>query len=165
MKKKKDVPPALLAEHFSYDQETGVLCWTKPTSRRVKVGDTAGCKSGAGYLTVDFKGHKFLVHRLVLALVNREWPKDHVDHINHNPLDNRLCNLRVVGVHGNMHNLSSHKDSHSPFKGASWHKKAKKWTANITRYGKTTYLGLFNNEEDAHKAYKNFEESYHVAQI
>jgi hypothetical protein len=37
----------------------------------------------------------------------------------------------------------------SGFKGVSWHKKKKKWVAQIMISGKVTYLGYFDVEEDA----------------
>ncbi len=41
----------------------------------------------------------------------------------------------------------------SRFKGVSWHRLAKKWKVQISVKGKNTYVGLFDDEEEAAKAY------------
>lgn len=45
------------------------------------------------------------------------------------------------------------KNNTSTYVGVSWSKNAKKWISQITIKGKTKYLGLFDNEEDANKKY------------
>ena len=41
----------------------------------------------------------------------------------------------------------------SQYVGVSWHKQGKKWQAQIKINGRRHYLGLFDNEENAHEAY------------
>lgn len=76
-----------------------------------------------------------------------------VDHINHNTLDNQKHNLRICTRSQNMKNGLSHKDSSSQFKGVFWHSKAQKWEATIWENKKHFYLGCFDNEIEAAKAY------------
>lgn len=62
-----------------------------------------------------------------------------VDHINHNTLDNRKCNLRVVTKAQNMMN--------SNFKGVS--RNGCKWYAHIKINQKMLNLGYYLDEEEA----------------
>lgn len=41
----------------------------------------------------------------------------------------------------------------SRYRGVSWHKQHQKWQARIRYKRKSFYLGLFNHEEDAARAY------------
>lgn len=74
---------------------------------------------------------------------------DYIDHINNNPLDNRVQNLRVVSPQQNALNKLSARNSSSEYTGVSWYKKYNKWKASIRINGKNTHLGYFENEVDA----------------
>lgn len=90
-----------------------------------------------------------LMHRIILGL-----DKDiHCDHRDRNGLNNQRSNLRPASPHQNSGNLSLCVNNTSGFKGVSWSRAAKKWTANIKRYRKRYYLGLFNSKVEAAKAY------------
>jgi hypothetical protein len=41
----------------------------------------------------------------------------------------------------------------SKFKGVSWDRGTQKWLVRITRNGKSTYLGIFDDENDAARKY------------
>lgn len=81
-----------------------------------------------------------------------------VDHINGNKLDNRKSHLRICTHQENGRNRGYNKNSKSGIKGVSWHKGAKKWMANIFHNGKTVYIGLFSDKNDATKARKEKEQ-------
>jgi hypothetical protein len=97
----------------------------------------------------------FKVHSLVaICFLNHIPDGTHnivVDHINEIKTDNSIENLRLIGHRENV--SRSIKDSTSTYVGVSWSKNAKKWISQITIEGKTKYLGLFDNEEDANKKY------------
>jgi hypothetical protein len=100
------------------------------------------------------------MHRLVLQKQLREAQKGTrvklvVDHINHNGLDNRKANLRIVTPRQNSWNrrYKNKAACSSRFMGVSWRKCMSKWQARITVRGKTLFLGYFDNQIDAAKAY------------
>jgi hypothetical protein len=75
------------------------------------------------------------------------------DHINHNTLDNRRCNLRPCTGQQNSFNSRKKKGCTSRFKGVSRIGTNGKWMAAITLKYKYYYLGTFPTEEEAARAY------------
>ena len=78
-----------------------------------------------------------------------------VDHVNGNGLDNRLCNLRFCTRGENCRNQVKrrHKKTSSKFKGVTWDKNRKKWSAQIMFKRKRYHLGRFKSQVAAAKAY------------
>jgi len=101
----------------------------------------------AGYAANDSKPRK-VMHRFILSN-----PKEHVDHINRNKLDNRKCNLRLCNQSQNTANTKLNKNSKSGYKGVSWSKKYKIWTVYLTKDYKHIYGGGFKSPIKAAKRY------------
>lgn len=72
-----------------------------------------------------------------------------VDHINHNPLDNRKNNLRVCEQNKNTKNVSKKKNNKSGYVGVSFNKSRNKWSAEIKVNYRKIHLGEYKNLEDA----------------
>jgi hypothetical protein len=102
---------------------------------------------------VRLDGHDYLGHRLAWLHFYGRWPRLNPDHRNCDPSDNRIGNLREATKSQNGSNRGKQRNNKSGFKGVSWHKTRKRWVAFIERDGKSRYLGLFNEPEDAHAAY------------
>ncbi len=79
---------------------------------------------------------------------------DYVDHINRNSLDNRRCNLRSATP--SQSRMNSTPKGSSEYMGVSWSKSNCKWYAHCTYGGKRQYLGSFNQEIQAARAYDRF---------
>jgi hypothetical protein len=77
------------------------------------------------------------------------------DHINHNGLDNRRCNLRFATKQQNGANREPNRNSRSKYKGVSYYKNIgpKHWGARIRVNGKRLWLGFFETEIEAAQAY------------
>lgn len=102
-----------------------------------------------GYLNIPRPNRKAIkMHRFILSLSN---PKDVVDHIDGNGLNNTASNMRVTSHANNMQNRVSHLGK---FKGV-WKYKNGKYTSSISINGKQKYLGLFDTDTDAAMAYNN----------
>lgn len=85
-----------------------------------------------------------------------------VDHINHNGLDNRKANLRPATHRQNQCNRRNNsKNTSSIYRGVSFHKKTKRWTARIKTNGYTKYLGLFKDQAAAARTYDLVAKKYH----
>lgn len=94
------------------------------------------------------------LHRLIMNC-----PDDMVvDHINHDPTDNRKSNLRIATPLQNGFNRSTLCNSTSGVTGVSQYKDTGKWRAYIMLHNKQLYLGTYTNFEDAVAARKKAEE-------
>ena len=76
----------------------------------------------------------------------------HMDHINHNGLDNRRANLRVNDRSGNSQNQKERTGTTSRFLGVV-QKENGKFQAQIVKNGNQHHLGVFEDEVDAARAY------------
>ena len=77
-----------------------------------------------------------------------------VDHRNTDSLDNRRANLRLATHSQNSCNSRRDKSNTlSRFRGVSFSKRKQKWFAAIRANGKKMWLGYFDNEIDAARAY------------
>lgn len=108
-------------------------------------------------LSVNGLSKQIPVHKLVAnVFLNHELNckyKYVIDHIDGNPKNNYVSNLRVVSQRVNIENRKFNKSS--IYQGVSFSKAEQKWKAYIRNEGKLTHLGYFLNEEDAAKAYQD----------
>lgn len=76
-----------------------------------------------------------------------------VDHINHDTLDNRLENLRVITNAQNQQNRkSAMKNSTNGVRGVYWEKRINKWAVRVTVNRKAKIVGYYEDINDAEKA-------------
>jgi hypothetical protein len=72
-----------------------------------------------------------------------------IDHINRNPLDNRLKNLRLADSSLQNRNQGKRANSVSAYKGVCFDKSKGKWKAKAWLSGKTKHIGYFSTEQEA----------------
>ena len=148
-----------LKTQLHYDLATGIF--TRLIRARVaNIGDVAGSLSGR-YLSIRLLGERYQAHRLAWLYVTGSMPKEHIDHINGNKLDNRFCNLREATSAQNSMNMGKNSANTSGIKGVTFHTKQNKWRASCRVNGKRFYLGNFETKELATFAYQSFAKSNH----
>jgi len=142
-----------LLRHFWYDTDTGDLYRLKDSVKGRPLGSGG---SSAGYIYVLFEGNVYLAHRLVWLYVHGKWPEQGLDHIDLNPRNNRISNLREASQLQNMHNLYISVQNSSGVAGVTWDKATNKWKAQGSYNGKRVYLGRFVDIAEAGEAYTKF---------
>jgi hypothetical protein len=149
-----------LRELLAYDPITGVFTRLARTANSVKVGSVAGSDDGSGYLRICVSGSVQKAHRLAWLYVYGLWPTGDIDHIDGNPSNNRIANLRDVTTSVNMQNQRrARSDNASGFLGVSRVKD--RWRADINTNGKSFYIGLFDSPAVAHAAYIDAKRELH----
>lgn len=146
--------------HFNYDPYTGVFSRKIKTSNQTKVGKplVAGLKRGRIIINIHNKVYK--AHHLAWLYVYGVWPKE-IDHINNDPTDNRIENLREVNRTQNIYNTRKSKRNKSGVKGVSWDEERKKWFVRIGYNKKNFALGRYDDFEEAVKVITEARKKYH----
>jgi hypothetical protein len=144
----------IVLEQLSYDPIEGKIIWIKSWWKS-RVGKIAGCHNSKGYLRINVALRNMAGSRIAWLLHHGRWPQGHIDHIDGNPSNNKLSNLRDVPMYVNAQN-QRHPPKHntSGYLGVSWSKARKKWMAQIrVKSVKTICIGYFDDPLEAHKAY------------
>jgi hypothetical protein len=76
-----------------------------------------------------------------------------VDHINGDPTDNRIENLRLATPAQNAANQGLQKRSATGYKGVRWEKAKQRYVSSVGWEGKTRHIGYFDCPVEAAKAY------------
>ena len=147
--KEKELTQTRLKEILYYDSDTGRFTWRKRVARGVKAGDVAGSYNGEGYRNIKINGKPHLAHRLAWMYIYGYFPEHGIDHINKNPADNRIDNLREASQACNRRNTGNFKNSRSGVKGVMWDKRNNKWQVLIKVNGKQIAMGRFNDFMEA----------------
>ena len=95
---------------------------------------------------------KYSAHRVIWLYYYGCWPKDQIDHINHDPTDNRIINLREASNTENQKNRTLNKNSKTGYTGVSWYEKENKYRARIKINRKEIHLGSYDSLEEAVEA-------------
>ena len=153
-KEKVKITPELIREYFKY--EDGHLIRIKPTAYCTKVGNIAGNIGGHGRLQVQFFNSSHLVHRLIWIMHNGHIPVGmEIDHIDQNPLNNKIQNLRLASK---RENLMNNRRTKSGFPGVYYVGGKNGWAAKIYYNKKLRNIGQYHTLEEAVAARRKAEE-------
>lgn len=102
---------------YSEDHPNGLL-WAKKVGQAVYIGKPAGWYDKLGYYKVDLKGKQYLVHRIIYEMFTGQLLGDRdIDHVDGNPSNNVITNLRAVSHYTNMKNKKMYKNNKSGITG------------------------------------------------
>jgi len=156
-------------EYFTYNPETGDLIWKERDRADFKTNQaylrfakaSANRPAGARAYTIrrtplgiktKLFGKQLYAHRIIWEMHKGQIPeKMIIDHINGNPWNNRIENLRLASRAENVRNSKIPSSNTSGFKGVQ--RSGNKWKASIVFNGKYIFIGTFDEKEKAGIAY------------
>lgn len=155
-----EITPDYIREILDYNPDTGIFTWK---TRRIRPGrsNDANWNSRFAGQPVALRQHRHGHYQIVIHCRNYMYhrvawmhyygvdPGSHLDHVNGDPTDNRIANLRLATPSQNMMNQKRRTDNTSGVKGVSWSKKERKWYAYITVGKKMKGIGRFHNFDQA----------------
>lgn len=152
----RKLPPIdYLRKRLRYDPETGKLYWLdcpdKPRKwRTLWAGREAfTATNGAGYYVGAIDWVNYRAHRVIWAMVHGEDPQTEIDHIDGDPGNNRIENLRLADRATQSRNLKMNRTNTSGVMGVGFDKSRGLWRAHIWDKNKQVYLGRFKTREEA----------------
>lgn len=146
-----------LRKNLHYNPLTGEWTWLISQSNAIQAGRKAGAVTDRGYLRVRLHGVGYYSARLAWFYMTGEWPKEQIDHVNRDRLDDRWENLREASFGQNQMNTGLPSNNTSGIKGVSWRGQSQKWEARVSNI----YLGLFDTIEQAEAARDAFVVEWH----
>lgn len=129
-------------DYFAYSD--GELYWVKSPAASVKTGSMAGFVVSRGRKQVSIKGRHYYVHKIIYWL-HHGYTSFDIDHINGDPSDNRIDNLRKATHSQNMLNRKVGKNSSTGVKGVT--NCNDKFRVRLTVGGKLRSFGLYEDLE------------------
>ena len=145
----------LIKLNFIYKE--GYLYWAIPKQGRK---EKAGNINKDGYTIIVLNGIWYKAHRLIFLMHNGYLPNQ-IDHIDGNPNNNKIENLRAVSHNQNMQNKGIYKNNTSGVKGVSFDKNSNKFRVYINMNKKRKYFGRFDDFELAELVAIEARKKYH----
>lgn len=140
----------------SWRLQDGIILWNRPAGRGKKIGDPVGFsvrKSGHRnvFLSINGKFSGFVYARVVWFLHHGYWPTKEIDHIDCNPQNDKIENLRLATRFENCQNTRFGR-TRKQFKGTFQDKRNGKWNCQIQAFGKVYGKYGFSTEQEAYEA-------------
>jgi hypothetical protein len=132
------------------EYKDGKLYWKEARGRSYSLKE-AGTVAANGRVYLQIEGKKHLAHRVTWMIHHGECP-EFLDHIDGNPLNNRIKNLRPATKSQNAMNRKVKSDNILGIKGVC--KRKNKYAAQIRNGEKKIFLGLYETAEMAGEVYK-----------
>lgn len=144
--------PGNVADLLIYEPETGVLRWKhrpgSPANWNARYAGAVAGTRGLHSVLVQVGGAKYRAHRIIWRMIKGADPSNEIDHIDGDPFNNALTNLREATHAQNMYNRRAR--GVLP-KGVT--QRGGRYEAGIRLRGVGRHLGTFDTPEEAHAAY------------
>jgi hypothetical protein len=132
----------------------------KTVSVNARKGDVAGIympktRYWVVNITYNKEKYSYYVHRLIYAMAtNKNIDDIFIDHIETLQKRNVIENLREASHKENMRNRGKSKSKYtSKYKCVYWNEKRQRWIAKMQANNKYIWIGTYDTEEDAARAY------------
>ena len=115
---------------LDYDPDTGVFRWLPRDPPPVASWNSRYAGKVAGrlnapklgrpaYRKIRLHDREYKAHRLAWVYMTGRWPREDIDHVDGDPLNNRFGNLREASRGQNLRNARCHSDAAVGLKGVS----------------------------------------------
>ena len=156
----------VLCQILRYETDTGKLFWkerglewfnaekqTREHNAAIWNGKNAGKEAfitalPLGHRYAGIFGQKYLAHRVAWKMAYGTDPIG-IDHIDGDPTNNQILNLRLASFAENARNRTHKSNNSSGVRGVTWHTPSRKWWARVTLNDKTHSLGLYKTIDEA----------------
>jgi hypothetical protein len=133
---------------IKYDFTNGTISRKRKSDNQ---WEEIGVPKKTGHLSCCINGKKSAIHRVLFEKyhcieLTRE---QYIDHIDRNPRNNTIKNLRLVSNSQNLQNRSYNKNSISGYKNIHFNKQRQKYVVQILVKGKHVYQKHFKTLEEA----------------
>ena len=135
----------IVKELFEY--KDGELYWKLPRSK-IKVGNKVGWTDFLNYKVTEINVKHYKLHKLIFLMFYGYMPK-YIDHIDGNPENNKIENLREVTHSQNMMNSKKKKNNTTGYKNVLIDKTSGKYRVQIRHNKKTFRSKLQDSLENA----------------
>lgn len=126
-----------------FSNERAALPW----NRRSAGSPVSFFVDSGGYLCCQMNRRQYMKHRMLWLFEYGRWPTGQIDHIDGNPRNNAIENLRDVTPSVNRMNQRRRSDNKSGFTGV--YHRGNKWFASAQVNGVMKFLGTFATKESA----------------
>lgn len=131
---------------FEYNPETGVFKKKKRPRHHFSTdigyrrslikyhereGEPAGTVNAIGYLVISVNRVNYTAHRLAWLYHYGHMPDGNIDHIDGNPLNNSISNLRIATHEQNSRNVRMRPENKTGIVGVIYEEKYDRWKAFI----------------------------------
>lgn len=145
---------------LSYCPFRGEFTWINPSNNRM-TGKRAGSVSSTGRRHIKIGNKFYKEHRLAWLYVYGVMPGMDIDHIDRNPLNNRIQNLRLATKTQNCYNREKPSRGHNSVKGVQFEPRSGNWVSYGSYQKKRIHIGTFESIELAELVSSEFREKYH----
>lgn len=126
-----------------FEYKHGELFWKIDWSDKARKGKKVGCMKN-GYLGLKINKKDYRVHRIIY-LMHHGYMPEFIDHIDGNPLNNNVENLRECTKSQNNYNSKIPSTNTSGMKGLK--KKGRRWAVEFWIDGKPKWFGSYKEKE------------------
>jgi hypothetical protein len=145
--------------HELFEYKNGNL-FRKTSRGNSKKGSLITRADKRGYISVKLNKKDYGIHRIIYLMFFNKMPYK-VDHIDGNPSNNCIENLRPANSNQNGYNSKLSKSNTTGFKNVHWNKIKQKWAVRLMVENKSKHIGYFDNLELADLIATEARNKYH----
>lgn len=150
-----------LESRFTYDPTTGRFMWKRSIAKGIAGSIAGSLCARSGYRHLRVSGRRLKAHRVAWFMFYGAPPDGVIDHINGNPDDNRIENLRCVTQKVNSENIKGPKKNNKSTGVLGVYTHGSRFVSKIMSSRRSVHLGVFDSIEEAQEAYLNAKREMH----